>query len=202
MAEHAASTSGSPRHRTPLGGALVIGLSLLGVAGYLAVCVAYGLRNGVIDLGLAAILWLVCAATVSRLWHRRWWQLLTIVGLAAVSAGLWSLTVVDFPPRWVESRPALGIALLLAPLLLASGGGAAVREWPEVSAALVVLLASAALVPLHIANVASHVAGGWREYSYPSPLPALIWLSVGLICAAAGARLLRRFGAWVTCGLS
>jgi hypothetical protein len=131
---------------------------------------------------VAALLWpLVVWIVTARIWLLRWPQAVA-VGLAAIAAvAIWSTTLVDFPSPAVERLPwVFEWLLVLAPILLTPLAGLAAPKGGPLLAALAILLANAAMLPVWIANSNANVAGGWAMYPYPGVIGEIVlWRSRG-----------------------
>lgn len=159
---------------------------------YVVLWVRHGLRGGEVDLRVAVAGWAWLAVVVAPLWQRRLLPALGLIGLVAVVAAAWGPAQLDFSPEWVDQSAFASWGLGLAGLAVAAVGGALFRARPGVHAAVIVLLAEVALLPVYIENTSAHVAGGWAEYPYPSPVGYLIVVGVEMSLAAAGAAVLAR----------
>jgi len=167
--------------------ALFIGL-------YIRLCLVLTGLTGSGGLYLAAAIWVALAVGVSGLCNLAWKQTAFVVGTAVVACTMWSLSLVDFPPRWIEQAGVITRGLfVLVPFLLSPLVGVWVSERGATAGALSLTLAAVGAWPVAIWNVELNVAGGWEAYPYPRITGGLLFLVLSASTGAAGGCIGRHF---------
>jgi hypothetical protein len=176
-----------------------VGLTAVGVGAFVAGCVWWGVRATITILGvhIALLVWLLVVIGVAQLWARHWLRAAVVTVGSALTALLWSVVFVDFPPRWFESAALpLQQAVVWGPVVLTVVMGLVLGRSASVLASLALVLGYLGTFPAAIWNEELNVVGGWRMYHYPSPGPALTWVAVcavlGLLGGHLGGRLKSR----------
>lgn len=160
---------------------------------YIGLCPALILGDGG-GLPVAAAIWLALGVGVCGLCNLAWKQTAFVVAAAVVACTMWSLILVDFPPRWIEQAGVITQGLfVLVPFLLSPLVGMWVGERGATAGALSLTLAAVGNFPVAIWNVELSVVGGWEAYPYPQITAGVLFLVLSASTGAAGGCIGRHF---------
>jgi hypothetical protein len=152
-----------------------VGISVVIAASWVAL--SLGLCPGHMTVGryLAWPAWLLMSLATLRFWARGWADAIVAAAVAALSAAVWSVGLVDHPALWLEhASPGVAWVVVGAPVVLCLPLGFALRGRAVALGAMGLTLGLLGALPAAIWNVDQHVVGGWRAYPYPSMAGGLI----------------------------